>query len=179
MAGQTIQDGNSESSTAPNVNAKIQTTQISTAFPYEIVTLNFETYYDKEYSLSKLTMEEYIRDGRFEAIMVGVQLPTGEQKIITGTHQEIKYALEGLELERYAVLAHNTLFDGAILSWIFGIKPLFWLDTLSMGRAMFGTKGNSLEALAERYNLQKKGTYVINAMGKHREDFNEEEFAKY
>lgn len=152
---------------------------VKTQFPYEIVTLDFETYYDKEYSLSKLTMEEYIRSEKFEVIMVGVQLPTGEQKIITGTHQEIKYALEGLELERYAVLAHNTLFDGAILSWIFGIKPLFWLDTLSMGRAMFGTKGNSLEALAERYNLQKKGTYVINAMGKHREDFNEEEFAKY
>src|SRR5574337_141005 len=157
----------------------IQNNNLRQHFPYEIVTIDFETYYDKEYSLSKITMEEYIRSDKFEAIMVGVQLPTGEQRIITGTHQEIKYALEGLELERYAVLADNTLFDGAILSWVFGIKPLFWLDTLSMGRAMFGVKGNSLEALAERYNLQKKGTYVLNALGKRREDFNEEEFARY
>ena len=39
----------------------------------DIVTLDFETYYDKEYSLSKLTTEEYIRDDRFEIIGLAVK----------------------------------------------------------------------------------------------------------
>ena len=34
----------------------------------DIVTLDFESYYDQEYSLRKVTMEEYIRDSRFEVI---------------------------------------------------------------------------------------------------------------
>ena len=32
------------------------------------ITLDFETYYDREYSLRKLTTEEYVRDKRFEVI---------------------------------------------------------------------------------------------------------------
>ena len=39
----------------------------------DIVTLDFETYYDKEYSLSKMTTEEYIRDDRFEIIGLAVK----------------------------------------------------------------------------------------------------------
>ena len=38
----------------------------------KIIALDFETYYDKEYSLSKITTEEYIRDPRFESIGGGI-----------------------------------------------------------------------------------------------------------
>ena len=30
----------------------------------DVYTLDFETYYDQEYSLSKVTTEEYVRDPR-------------------------------------------------------------------------------------------------------------------
>ena len=39
-----------------------------------IVTIDFETYYDKTYSLSKMTTESYIRDERFEVIGVAVKM---------------------------------------------------------------------------------------------------------
>jgi hypothetical protein len=39
-----------------------------------LVVLDFETYYDREYSLSKITTEEYIRDERFEAIGVAIRI---------------------------------------------------------------------------------------------------------
>ena len=39
----------------------------------EILTLDFETYYDKAFSLSKLTIEEYIRDPQFEVVGIAVK----------------------------------------------------------------------------------------------------------
>ena len=144
-----------------------------------IITIDWETYYDKDYSLTKLTTEEYVRDSRFEAIMLGIRMPDGEQRLIEGTYEEIQYKLGAIDWSQYAVLAHNMMFDGAILAWRFGIKPAVWLDTLSMARAMFGIKGNSLSALAARYNLDEKGTYVVNMMGKRRADMSDAEFKLY
>jgi hypothetical protein len=122
----------------------------------EIITLDFETYYSKEYSLSKLTTEEYVRDPRFEVIMLGVRWPDGRTEVVDGTHLDIKHWCERVEWGRYAVLCHNTLFDAAILSWRFGVNPAAWLDTLSMGRAMFGARNNSLASLAKRYGLGRQ-----------------------
>ena len=39
-----------------------------------LITLDFETYYDKAFSLSKMTTEAYIRDPRFEVIGVAVRV---------------------------------------------------------------------------------------------------------
>lgn len=145
----------------------------------EVLTLDFETYYDKEYSLSKLTTEEYVRDPRFEVIMVGLRWPDGRTEVIDGTHLEIKHRLDEIEWGRYAVLCHNTLFDGAILAWRFGVNPAAWLDTLSMGRAMFGSRNNSLASLAKRYGLEDKGTTVQNMMGRRRATLSPAEFQQY
>lgn len=145
----------------------------------EVLTLDFETYYDKEYSLSKLTTEEYIRDPHFEVIMVGLRWPDRRTEIIEGTHLEIKHRFDDIEWGRYAVLCHNTLFDGAILAWRFGVNPAVWLDTLSMGRAMFGARNNSLASLAKRYGLEDKGTFVQNMMGRRRRDISPGEFKQY
>ena len=145
----------------------------------EVITLDFETYYSKEYSLSKLTTEEYVRDPRFEVIMLGVRWPDGRTEVVDGTHLDIKHWCERVEWGRYAVLWHNTLFDAAILSWRFGVNPAAWLDTLSMGRAMFGARNNSLASLAKRYNLDDKGTFVKNVMGMRRVDFSPSEFQQY
>jgi hypothetical protein len=39
-----------------------------------LITLDFETYYAQDYSLTKLTTEEYIRSKKFEVIGVGVKV---------------------------------------------------------------------------------------------------------
>jgi DNA polymerase I-like protein with 3'-5' exonuclease and polymerase domains len=78
------------------------------------------------------------------------------------------------------VLAHNMMFDGAIMAWRFDINPKGWLDTLCMGRAVDGVEvSGSLKNLAERYEVGEKGTEVVNALGKRRKDFSEEELARY
>lgn len=146
-----------------------------------LITVDFETYYDRDFSLTKLTTEEYIRSDRFEVIGVSVKVNNNGTEWASGTHEQLKQWLqESFDWSESLVLAHNTLFDGAILSWRFGISPRAWLDTLCMGRAIHGVEvGGSLKALAERYGLGEKGTEVLNALGKGRLDFSEDELARY
>jgi len=146
----------------------------------KIIALDFETYYDKEFSLSKITTEEYIRDKRFETIGVGIKEDGKDAEWFSGTQTQIESYLQSLNLEQHLVLAHNAMFDAAILSWRFGISPRGWLDTLSMARALHTIEvGGSLAALAEYYELGKKGTEVVNALGKRRVDFTAQELAEY
>jgi DNA polymerase I-like protein with 3'-5' exonuclease and polymerase domains len=147
----------------------------------DIITIDFETYYDRDFSLTKLTTEEYIRSDRFEVIGISVKVNNNGTEWASGTHEQIRQWLqESFRWSDSLVLAHNTLFDGAILNWRFGINPRAWLDTLCMGRAIHGVEvGGSLKALAERYGLGEKGTEVLNALGKGRLDFSEAELARY
>ena len=146
----------------------------------QLITLDFETYYDKDYSLSKLTTEEYIRDDRFEAIGISVKVDAEDAVWFSGTMAKTKEWLDQFDWSQSFVLAHNMLFDGAILAWRFGIHPMVLLDTLSMARAVDGVEvGNSLAKLAERYSLGVKGTEVIAALGKRRKDFTPDELGRY
>lgn len=146
------------------------------------ITLDFETFYDSKIKLGfkHQTTEEYVRDSRFEVIGVGVQIDDGEPQWFSGTHEEVGGYLRKLDWEDSALLCHNTLFDGCILSWHFGIKPAFLFDTLCMARALHGVEvGGSLKALAERYNLGAKGEEVIAAEGKRIADFSPAELHRY
>ena len=146
----------------------------------DLITVDFETFYDKDFSLSKLTTEEYIRDPQFEVIGLGIKVNDGETEWASGTPEQIERYLRKFNWGESAVLAHNTMFDGAILSWCFGIRPRLWLDTLCMGRALHGVEvGGSLKAMAERYGIGEKGTEVLNAKGKRREDFTPDELGRY
>ena len=145
-----------------------------------IVTIDFETYYSKDFSLTKLTTEEYVRSEQFEVIGVSAQVDDAEPVWFTGTMAETELFLKALELDKHMVLAHNAQFDGAILTWLFGIKPKRWLDTLSMARAIHGTEvGGSLNTLSQYYNVGDKGTEVVNALGLRRLDFPLDQLERY
>ena len=98
----------------------------------------------------------------------------------SGTHDEIKAFLDGYPWSDSPAIAHNAMFDMAILNWHFNIRPKRILDTLSMARPLHGMSvGGSLKALAEFYDLGEKGTEVVNALGKRRADFTPEALARY
>ena len=144
----------------------------------DIVTIDMETYYDKEYSLSKMTTEAYVRDPRFEVIGVGVKVNDHPTDWYSGDNPG--RFLNSLSYKDKAILCHNTVFDGAILSWHFGIKPKLWLDTLSMARPLHNVSvGGSLKNLVSHYRLGAKGDEVIHALGKRRKDFSPEEMQRY
>ena len=146
----------------------------------KVITLDFETYYSQQFSLSKMTTEEYIRSPEFEVIGVAVQVDDGEPVWFSGNKEKTKGFLDGLKLDENIVVAHNASFDCAILSWIFDIRPKRIVDTLSMARALHGTEvGGSLKVLAEHYGVGEKGTEVLNALGKRRIDFDAQSLQLY
>lgn len=144
------------------------------------ITLDFETYYSKDYSLSKLSTEAYVRDPQFEVIGVGVKVNDEPPTWFSGTMEETAIYLSTLDIEHSYLLAHNTQFDGFILSHHFGLTPKFYFDTLSMARPKHNmTVGGSLKALSDMYTIGVKGDEVVRALGKRRLDFTPEELAKY
>ena len=147
----------------------------------KLITLDFETYYtSKGLGFKTQTTEEYVRDPHFEVIGVAVKVGDGETTWRTGMHAQIKAFLNTFDWANSMVVTHNAMFDMSILNWHFDIRPKAIADTLSMARAINGIEvGNSLKKLAEYYKLGVKGTEVVDAINLCREDFSEQQLAKY
>lgn len=143
-----------------------------------VVTFDAETYYDREYSLSKITTEEYVRSPLFELIGFAIKVDDGPTQWVP--QPEAEDFLKNFDWSDAMVLCQNTAFDGAILSWRYGVKPKAWADTLGMSRAMFPhEKSHSLDAQTKRLGIGIKGDEVHNAIGKRYKDFTPEELARY
>lgn len=138
------------------------------AAPFQrVLVADAETAWDsKEYTLSKMTTEEYIRDPRFKTWGFCFKWlgDPGKARWVGAPH--LPEYLARIDWSTTAILAQNTMFDGAILNWRYGVKPCFYFDTLSMGRAVRGVeRGNSLAKMAEDYGLPAKGRAVHSTDG--------------
>ena len=136
--------------------------------PYQrIVSIDFETRWDKtDYTLSKMTTEEYIRDRRFKAFGACVHEYGSEAVTQWYRGDELPRILGTYDWSKTAILAHNAQFDVSILEWRYGIRPCFIFDTLSMARALRGVEvGNSLAKLAADFGLPEKGRAVHSTDG--------------
>jgi DNA polymerase len=136
--------------------------------PFEkILTIDFETRWSsKEYTLSRMTTEEYIRDERFKAFGACIHEYGTDDPVQWFNHEELPDAFAQYDWSRTAVLAHNAQFDVSILDWRYGARPVFIFDTLSMARALRGVEvGNSLAKLAADFGLPEKGRAVHSTDG--------------
>lgn len=144
----------------------------------QIVTVDFETYYSSEYSLTKLTTEEYVRSPHYETI--GVAIKINEEPTVWYPKPQVEEALGAIDWDGAFVIAQNTAFDGAIMRWHHNINPRAWVDIMGMSRALHPhEKSHSLKAQAERAGIGEKGDEVLNAIGKRYADFTPEQLAKY
>lgn len=152
-----------------------------------VVTLDFETYYDRDYSLSKMTTQEYIHDPRFEIIGVVYQL-NGVSTWHVG-EADVEDGLRTLcaNHSNIILVCHNAMFDYSIITAKFPFfKPSLVLCTMSMARSLGIDQkaGASLAKLAEYLQSQgipvpNKGTEVTNALGKRLGDFTTGELTAY
>ena len=125
--------------------------------PARLVTLDFETYYANDYTLSspKINLSEYVRDARFLAHCVGIKIGRRTTKWYAG--EKIRQAIEAIDWKTHDLLAHNTHFDGLILQHHYGVVPRFYYDTLSMSRALHGVcMRHNLDAMSKAYGLEGK-----------------------
>lgn len=113
------------------------------------ITLDFETYWDKDFTLSSMTTESYIRDARFKVHGAGIKVNNGKAVWVTGS--KLPAVLEALQLNQHAMVGHNLTFDSGILAFHYGIQPKFHLDTLGISRAILGahTARHGLQYVAE------------------------------
>lgn len=147
----------------------------------KLITLDFETYYTtKDLGFKTQTTEEYVRDPRFEVIGVAVKVNDEPTQWCSDSLDEIDLWLHQFDWDNSMVVAHNAMFDMAILNWHFDIRPKAIADTLSMARAINGIEvGNSLKKLAVHYELGVKGEEVLQAVNLRRRDFSEQQLAEY
>lgn len=132
-----------------------------------IITLDFESYYADDYTLSKMTTESYIRDPRFEAHGCAVKM-SPDLPARWWDRDELRDFFEEIDWSKHAVLAHHAQFDGLILSHHYSVRPKFWLDTLSMARLLLGNHLSvGLDALAKHFGLAAKTVPYNLFKGKH------------
>lgn len=147
----------------------------------EIITCDFETYYDRDYSLSKMQTDEYVLDDRYQTIMVCLIDGDGKETVMVGAEDDLRRELQSYrDWSQVAVRCHNTLFDGFILTQRYGIKPKLWMDTLSQSRMIFPyLHSHSLANTARHMDIGEKGTTVVNMMGKRLEDMDPSDIGEY
>jgi DNA polymerase len=139
--------------------------------PDTLLFLDFETYYDPQYSLRKMTVPEYVLDRRFQTIMVACAKDEGPTDIIDGP--DFPQYLYQFDPTKTHTIAFNALFDNAILAWQYGFVPKRMTCTMALTRALRGhllKNGASLAAVSQLLGLDVKGTYITQMAGRHRED---------
>lgn len=147
----------------------------------DLVTTDIETYYDKQYSLRRMTAEEYIRNPLFEFVGASAKLndqPT--QVLFTDNRKRLReWYLDQFPLKAMWVGHNMSGFDSLALTHHLGVHPKFWQCTLAMGRLLHGHRSVSLANLAPLYGLGDKGTVIKDMEGKRLRDLTPSEIVKY
>lgn len=149
------------------------------------VFLDFETYYSKkEFSLSKMSTQDYVTDVRFQVI--GCAIAVEDEPPVWHTPSTLYHALHAIDWDDAILAAHNCSFDSLILHYRYDIQPAALACTMNMARASgaFIPDGASLGKLsklaqAAGHAMPFKGDEVVAADGKRLQDFTPQQLAAY
>ena len=129
--------------------------------------LDFETYYDVQLSLTKMTTVQYVNHPDFKIWGVGLKFNEGDTEWFG--EDQYQEALEQIPWEETAVVCHNTLFDAYILTQYLGFYPAYYYDTASLSRGVYPNQSARLKDVAVRCfpndESLRKGEELINAKG--------------
>lgn len=134
-----------------------------------VLTLDFETYYSREYSLRKMSPVEYILDPRFQCTGLAVKRGDAPAEWVHG--EDVEDFFRELPTEVMCI-SHNALFDMSICAWRYGWVPKLMVDTLGIARATLAKelKYLSLDKVGEHLGIGRKTGALATVLGMRRED---------
>ena len=138
----------------------------------EVVTCDFETYYDSKYSLRAkvYNTSSYIMDPQFQIHCCAIKIGTKKSKCYWG-REAVEKALKAIDWTKHDLLAHNNFFDGAIAKWHLGIKPRRRFCTVQMTRGLHSDMSKaSLDAICKFYGIGGKISGLEDVKGTRTED---------
>jgi DNA polymerase len=127
--------------------------------------VDFETFYDSEYSLRRMSPPEYILDKRYQTLLLTVyDIKWDAPRIVMP--EDIPRFLSKYPAEETVCCSHNALFDLSILAWRYNWVAGRLQDTLGMARALRSYKRYSLGAVAkELFGHDSKGDILPRVKG--------------
>ncbi len=144
----------------------------------KVVTIDFETYWSTDFSLTKMSFIEYIKSPLFEVISVAIKIGSGDTNVYFG--RDVAPALQAIDWADAACVAHNGAeFDFPLLVWSYDVHPKLFVDTLHLARARHQSSvGGSLKKLSAHYGLpDKNNAALLSTKGKRLSDMSPQECA--
>ena len=133
----------------------------------DLITLDFETYFDVRLSLSKMSTVQYVQDKEFKVWGVGVKL--NDEPTLWVSETECRDFLNQIDWKNTQIICHNTLFDAYILTQIFHLFPKYYYDTAAMSRGIYPNESAALKNVCVRLfpdnSSMRKGEELITAKG--------------
>lgn len=128
--------------------------------------LDFETFYDVNYSLTNMSVPQYVHAPGFQVWGVGVKFED-ETEWFSG--DDCIELLTQIPWEETAVVCHNALFDAYILTQYYNCIPKYYYDTAAMSRGLYPNESAALKNVCERIfpndKTMRKGEELIKVKG--------------
>jgi DNA polymerase III epsilon subunit-like protein len=141
------------------------------------VYLDFETWWNEDHTLSKMSPIEYVMSPKTEIISMSIKVGDNHTDVFFG-EDKIRHILSKHNWSNKMVIGHNMSgFDSMILAWRFGVRPAMWGCTAAMARSKYAkTCGVSLKALVKELGVGEKVDAILHSTkGKRLADFTEAE----
>lgn len=156
----------------------------------QAIFLDFETYWDSNHTLSKMSPTEYVMHPETEVQSISIKIGSEPAYVIFGEERIREHLHNDIDWSDVLAVGHNMSgFDAMILAWRFGINPKMYGCTAAMARSQYSKTGASvdgkfltgvsLKKLAVELGVGKKlDLEATNTKGKHLCDFTDDELAR-
>jgi hypothetical protein len=131
-------------------------------------TLDFETYWDRLFTLKKMTPPEYILSDQFA--VHGMAVSRDGAPAVWLYPKQTSAFFEALKAQQHdnqvTVITYNALFDMCICAWRYGYVPQRMVDVLGMARCLLKSLDRYDLGTVSRYlRLGVKGKEVLETCG--------------
>jgi len=144
--------------------------------------LDYESYYENgTYTLRKMSIEEYVRDPRFELHLLGVAVDDQPVQMVPAHLIRSVLTILPLDDPNTWVYMQNAKFDAFITEDYLGIKIANPICTRAMARwtGISRLTRESQAALCEFLGTHTKGGFIESMSGRHIQDLTQQELFEY